>query len=77
MRTADWACSVEMQEGDRLIVANLSLSLPLRQIPYLGRAHRLGHHDGVASHVRAIGHSARLPQVERIRFPTTGALFQS
>jgi hypothetical protein len=29
----------------------------------LGRAHRLGHHDGVVPHVRGIGHSARLRQV--------------
>jgi hypothetical protein len=36
-----------MQKRDHVIVADLSLSLPLRQRPYLGRAHRLGHHDGV------------------------------
>ena len=59
---------MEMQKGDHVIVADLSLSLPLRQRPYLGRAHRLGHHDGVVPHVRGIGHSARLRQV-RLPFP--------
>jgi hypothetical protein len=57
-----------MQKDDRVIVADLSLSFPLRQLPYLGRAHRLGHHDGVAPHIRGIGHSARLRQVE-LPFP--------
>src|SRR5215212_1180052 len=57
-----------MQKGDHVIVANLSLSLPLRQRPYLGRGHPLGHHDGVVPHVRGIGHRARLPQV-RLPFP--------
>src|SRR6185436_7606590 len=57
-----------MQKGDRVIVADLSLSLALRQRPYLGRAHRLGHDDGVVPHVRGIGHSARLRQV-RLPFP--------
>src|SRR6478736_6701387 len=52
-----------MQKSDHVIVADLSLSLPLRQRPYLGRAHRLGHHDGVVPHGRGIGHSARLRQV--------------
>jgi NAD(P)-dependent dehydrogenase (short-subunit alcohol dehydrogenase family) len=50
-----------MQKGHQVIVADLSLSLPLRQRPYLGRAHPLGHHDGVVPHVRGISHSARLP----------------
>src|ERR1700758_1317810 len=31
----------------------------LRQRPYLGRAHPLGHHDGVVPHVGGISHSAR------------------
>ena len=56
-----------MQKGDRVIVADLSLSLPLCQCPYFGRANRLGHHDGVVAHVRGIGHSARLRHVERFR----------
>jgi hypothetical protein len=66
-----------MQKSDHVIVADLSLSLPLRQRPYLGRAHRLGHHDGVVPHVGGIGHSARLRQIERFGFPTTRALTQS
>src|SRR6476469_2769693 len=57
-----------MQKGDHVIVADSSLSLPLRQRPYLGRAHRLGHHDGVVPHVRGIGHRVRLRQV-RLPFP--------
>ena len=36
-----------MQKGDHVIVADLSLSLPLRQRPYLGRLIVSGHHDGV------------------------------
>src|SRR3954452_17941893 len=60
-----------MQKGDHVIVADLSLSLPLRQRPYLGRAHRLGHHDGVVPHVRGIGHRAKPAASEGLRFPTT------
>src|SRR5665213_3487329 len=52
-----------MQESDHVIVADLSLSLPLRQRPYLGRVHPLGHDDGVVAHVRGIRHDARLRQV--------------
>jgi hypothetical protein len=76
MVTADWSCSVEMQKSDHAIVADLSPSLPLRERPYLGRAHRLGHDDGVVPHVRGIGHSARLRQLRAFRFPTTRALTQ-
>jgi hypothetical protein len=35
----------------RVILADLSLSLPLRQLHYLGLARRLRHHDGVPLHV--------------------------
>src|SRR5258708_31990405 len=58
-----------MQKSDHVIVADLSLSLPLGQRPYLGRAHPLGHHDGVVPHVGGIGHSARLRRLSASAFP--------
>jgi hypothetical protein len=62
---ADRPRSVEIQKGDHVILADLSLSLPLGQRPYLGRAHPLGHHDRVVAHVGGIGHGARLRPIER------------
>jgi hypothetical protein len=66
-----------MQKGHHVIVADVSVSLPLRQRPYLGRAHPLGHHDGVVPHVRGISHSARLRRLSASVSPTTRARTQS
>jgi hypothetical protein len=49
-----------MQKGHQVIVADLSLSLPLRQRLTWAGAHPFGHHDGVVPHVGGISHSARL-----------------
>ena len=50
-----------MQNGPACRRRRLELEPSAPPAPYLGRAHPLGHHDGVVPHVRSISHSARLP----------------